>query len=131
MKMNVRSKSALCAAALAGACAVVFLIYGLVNDYFDGVILLCQAAACVCFGLYALGKKFTAYLPLTAVVLMSYSTGLFFLNSYTVWADWWGHFNMYGSRGGVAPVVVQLLLQFAVVALGIVICFKPKGEENQ
>lgn len=129
-QVSVNSKTAFCAAVLSAVIAVVFLIYGLVNSYFDLVILICQAGAAVCFALYALRSKWTDYLGLAAVVLLSYATGLFFLNSYTVWADWYGHFNMYGSRGGVVPVILQLVLLFAAIILGIVSCFQSKGEKN-
>lgn len=88
--------------------------------------------AAACFALYAVRNNgWAEYLGLAAVVLLSYATGLFFLNSYTVWADWYGNFNMYGSRGGVAPVIVQLVLLLAAIILGIVSCFQSKGESNQ
>lgn len=127
--IKIEAKAAFCAAVLSAVTAVVFLIYGLANDYFDTVILVCQLAAAVCFALHALRDRWTDYLGLIAVVLLSYATGLFFLNSYTVWADWYGHFNMYGSRGGVVPVIVQLVLLFAAISLGIVSCFQSKGEK--
>lgn len=58
------------------------------------------------------------------------ATGPFFLNSYTVWVDWYGNFNMYGSRGGVVPVIVQFVLLFAANILGIVSCFQGKEEKS-
>lgn len=128
---NVNSKAAFCAAALSAVIAIIFLIYGLVNSYFDLVILICQLGAAACFALCALKSSgWTEYLGLAAVMLLSYATGLFFLNSYTVWADWYGNFNMYGSRGGIAPVIVQLALLFAAIILGIVSCFQSKGGKN-
>lgn len=128
---SMSAKLALYAAGVSVIIAVIFLIYGLVNTYFDIVILLCEVLAAAGFALYAVkDSKWTEYLGLAAVVLLSYSTGLFFLNSYTVWADWYGHFNMYGSRGGIVPVIVQLALLLAAIILGILSCFQVKGEEN-
>lgn len=105
-----------------------FLVYGAVyNVYFDIVVALCLALGAGALGVYALvNKAWADFFPLIAVVLMSFGAGLFFLNSYPVWADWYGNFNMYGSQGGVTPVILILVPFFAAIICGIVSCFKVK-----
>lgn len=125
---STSARLALIAAALSAVVAVVFLIYGLVYTYSDVVVLAAYVAAAVLFWLY--GTKDAAwseYMGLIAVVALAYGMGLFFLNSYTVWADWYGNFDMYGSRGGIAPVIIQLVLVVVTLVLGIVSCFQDKG----
>lgn len=125
---RMSAKLSLYAAALSAVIAVFFLIYGLVNAYFDLVILLADLAAAVLFWLYGTKEAgWSEYMGLGGVVLLSYSLGLFFLNSYTVWADWYGNFDMYGSRGGITPVIIQMVLLFAAILLGIISCFQGKG----
>lgn len=131
MKQNVKSFSAV--AALAGAvlsavAAVADLIYGLTySEYFDSVVLLCMAASAVCLALYAfVNKAATEFLNLVSVLALGFGLGLFFLNSYPVWADWWGHFDMYGSRGGVGPVIAIVALTLVAAICGIVSCFSRK-----
>lgn len=131
MKQNIKSFSAL--AALAGAvlsavAAVADLIYGLVySEYFDSVVLLCLVASAVCLGLYAfMNKAATEFLNLLSVLALGFGLGLFFLNSYPVWADWWGHFDMYGSRGGVGPVISIIVVIVVAAICGIVSCFGRK-----
>ena len=131
MKQNIKSFSAL--AALAGAvlsavAAVADLIYGLVySEYFDSVVLLCLVASTVCLGLYAfMNKAATEFLNLLSVLALGFGLGLFFLNSYPVWADWWGHFDMYGSRGGVGPVISIIVVIVVAAICGIVSCFSRK-----
>lgn len=125
---GLSAAAALCAGVLSLVITVVFIIYGLVNQYFDIVIVICDLIAVAGFVLYALSDAAWAeYAGLAGVLALSYSIGLFFLNSYTVWADWYGNFNMYGSRGGIAPVIVQLAMMLIAVILGIVSCFTRKG----
>lgn len=125
---RMSAKLSLYAAALSAVVAVFFLIYGLVNAYFDIIILLADLAAAVLFWLYGTKEAgWSEYMGLGGVVLLSYSLGLFFLNSYTVWADWYGNFDMYGSRGGITPVIIQMVLLFAAILLGIISCFQDKG----
>ena len=124
-----KMKVSMLAAVLAAAAAVIFLVYGLVFTYFDLAVLACYLIAAVCFFLYA--KKSSTLiniLDLLGVFLMSFGLGLFFLNSYTVWADWYGHFDMYGSRGGIAPVIAQMVIVLAAIILGIISCFKAKED---
>ena len=131
MKQNKKSFSAM--AALAGAvlsavAAVADLIYGLTfSEYFDSVVLLCLVASAACLALYAfMNKAATEFLNLLAVLALGFGLGLFFLNSYPVWADWWGHFDMYGSRGGVGPVIAIVAVTLLAAICGIVSCFSRK-----
>ena len=110
---------------------IIFVVYGVVNQYFDLAIVLCDLVAVAGFLAYALvDKAWSEYAALLGVLTLSYSIGLFFLNSYTVWADWYGNFNMYGSRGGVVPVIIQLVLMIAAAVFGIISCFTRKGGKN-
>ncbi len=52
--------------------------------------------------------------------------GLFFLNSYPVWADRLNNISMYGSRGTLVPVIALLVLMVAAIVAGIVSCFTQK-----
>lgn len=131
MKQNKKSFSALAALAgtvLSAVAAVADLIYGLIySEYFDSVVLLCLVASAVCLALYAvMNKVATEFLNLLAVLALGFSLGLFFLNSYPVWADWWGHFDMYGSRGGVGPVIAIIAITLVAAICGIVSCFGRK-----
>ena len=131
MKQNKKSFSAM--AALAGAvlsavAAVADLIYGLTfSEYFDSVVLLCLIVGAACLAAYAfVNKAATEFLNLLAVLALGFGLGLFFLNSYPVWADWWGHFDMYGSRGGVGPVIAIVAVTVVSAICGIVSCFSRK-----
>lgn len=105
-----------------------FLVYGMVYTvYFDTVVALCLLLGAGALGAYALlNKDWVDFFPLIAVVILSFGAGLFFLNSYPVWADWYGNFDMYGSQGGVTPVILILVPFFAAIVCGIVSCFKVK-----
>lgn len=105
-----------------------FLVYGAVyNVYFDIVVVLCLLLGAAGLGVYALvNKSWTDFLPLIAVVVLSFGMGIFFLNSYPVWADWYGKFNMYGSQGGLTPVLCILIPYIVTVICGIVSCFNVK-----
>ena len=131
-EMSFSARAALVAAALTCLAALFFIIYGAAyHEYFDIVVLLCDLLAIGGFVLYAAKNAvWSEYLSLAAVFVLSFGMGLFFLNSYPVWADWYGHFTMYGSRGGLTPVVIQLLLVFLALIGGIVSCFCRKGGKN-
>ena len=81
----------------------------------------------VCGGVFALvDRKAAEFLNLAQVILVSYGVGLFFLNSYPVWADRLNNITMYGARGSLVPVVAVILLCFATAILGIASCFTRK-----
>ena len=73
-----------------------------------------------------MGHKAVEFLNLVQVLLVSYGVGLFFLNSYPVWADRLNNITMYGARGSLVPVVAIILLCFAAAILGIASCFTRK-----
>ena len=108
---------------------VAFCIYGAVFQYFDLVVLLTIALGVVCMEGYVLSSARPAQLlNMFGVACYAYAVGLFFLNSYNVWADWYGNFTMYGSRGGIAPVVAIMVLLVCCVT-GIISCFTAKGKD--
>ena len=61
-----------------------------------------------------------------AVACITFGMGLFFLNSYPVWADRLNNISMYGSRGTLVPVIALLVLMVAAIVAGIVSCFTQK-----
>lgn len=104
---------------------VAFMIYGLVYSvYFDSVVLLSIAFGAAAIAVYSLipKKKFGFFGP-AGVLALSFGLGLFFLNSYPVWADWYGKFNMYGSQGTITPVIIILVILLTAILSGIVSCF--------
>ncbi|MBD5133476.1 MAG: hypothetical protein HDT38_03235 [Clostridiales bacterium] len=121
-------KSSQLGALLGLAAFIAYGIYGMVFDYFDFVVFLALLLGTVCAQTYVLVKK-SQYLNLLSVVSHSFGLGLLFLNSYPVWADWYGNFTMYGSRGGVAPVILLILLTVLAILCGMISCFTIKRED--
>ena len=129
---GVSGKLALAAAVLGVVSLVAFLIYGAVYSmYADiGVALFLLLGAACQIG-YALWQHpASELLPLVGMICNCVGMILFFLNSYTVWADWYGNFNMYGSQGGVAPVIAILVLTLLTILLGLAACFTRKGAKE-
>lgn len=136
--MKTKGKSFSAMAALGGAClslvaTVAFLVYGLTySEYFDATVLICLLLGAAAMAAYAMvNKPITEFLNLVGVFADSFGLGLFFLNSYPVWADWYGNFDMYGSRGGVGPVIAILAITVLGILCGIVSCFVSKGGDEQ
>lgn len=135
--MFQRTKTGGASAKLSQLCAllglvglVAFCIYGAMFQYFDLVVMLTIALGVVCAEGYALlDAKPAQLLNLAGVACLAYAAGLFFLNSYPVWADWYGNFTMYGSRGGIAPVVVILVILLIGCVAGIASCFTEKRKD--
>lgn len=134
--MNLKGKSFSAKAGLAGAvlslaALIAFVVYGLVySRYFDITVLICFLLGTLLSAAYALVDNAIAeYCSLLGTLCMSFGLGLAFLNSYEVWADWWGGFTMYGSEGGVAPVILILVLALLAGAADIVSCFSRKNKE--
>lgn len=124
---SLSAKVSLLSAALNLVTLVIFCIYGAVYDYFDTVVSLALALGVVCAVLYALmDNKVAEVLNLAAVLCVSFGVGLFFLNSYPVWADRLNNITMYGSRGTLFPVVSIMILCFVTVIIEIVSCFTRK-----
>ncbi|MCD8053652.1 MAG: hypothetical protein LUF00_06350 [Lachnospiraceae bacterium] len=122
-------------AAAGWACAAVtlvdliaFCIYGAVyNTYFDLAVVIFLALGAVCAGFYAkIDTELSQWANLAAVFCDSFALGVFFLNSFPVWADWNGGFTMYGSQGGIQPVILILVICLVAILAGIVSCFSRK-----
>ncbi len=112
--------------ALFGAITVVaYVIYGIMYDYFDTVVFLALVLGAGCALGYALVQK-SQFLNLVSVACNSFGVGLFFLNSYPVWADRLNGITMYGSRGTLVPVIAIIIMSFLCVFIEIVSCFLPK-----
>ncbi len=128
----IKSKSAsaklsLFGAVLGLATLVIFCVYGLVYDYFDVVVFLTLALGAVCAALYAvLDTRVSELLNLVSVVSVTFGVGLFFLNSYPVWADRLNNISMYGSRGTLLPVILIMVLCFVTAFVEIASCFTRK-----
>lgn len=124
---SISAKLSLIAAALNLITLIAFVIYGTIYSYMDSVVVLSLLLSTVCGGVYALvDRKAAEFLNLAQVILVSYGVGLFFLNSYPVWADRLNNITMYGARGSLVPVVAVILLCFAAAILGIASCFTRK-----
>ena len=124
---SISAKLSLIAAAVNMVAMVAFIIYGAIYSYMDSIVVLALLLGAVCGLAYALvDKKATEFLNLVQVLLVSYGVGLFFLNSYPVWADRLNNITMYGARGSLVPVVAIILLCFATAILGIASCFTRK-----
>lgn len=124
---SISAKLSLAAAAVTLITLIVFVIYGAVYSYLDSVVILALALGVVCAAAYGLvGHRAVEFLNLVQVLLVSYGVGLFFLNSYPVWADRLNNITMYGARGSLVPVVAIILLCFAAAILGIASCFTRK-----
>lgn len=130
MKKNLSfsAKVGLVGALASVVTAAAFIIYGVMyNEYFDTVVLACALLSAGGLAAYALlDGGIVEYLNLGGVFCLSFGMGLFFLNSYPVWADWYGNFTMYGSRGGVTPVIAILVLMMVTLLCGIISCFTRK-----
>lgn len=134
--MNLKNKSfsekaSLLGGILALVSLVAFCIYGIIyNRYFDTTVALCFLLGALSSGAYGfIDKPVAEYAPLAAVFFDGFGLGLFFLNSYEVWADWWGGFNMYGSSGGIAPVITIIVLILLSAICNIVACFTVRKKE--
>ena len=124
---SLSAKVSLLSAALNLVTLVIFCIYGAVYDDFDTEVFAALALGVVCAVLYALmDNKVAEVLNLVAVLCVSFGVGLFFLNSYPVWADRLNNITMYGSRVTLFPVISIMILCFVTVIIEIVSCFTRK-----
>ena len=124
---SISAKLSLIAAAVNLVALVAFIIYGAIYSYMDSIVVLALLLGAVCGLAYALvDKKATEFLNLVQVLLVSYGVGLFFLNSYPVWADRLNNITMYGSRGTLFPVISIMILCFVTVIIEIISCFTRK-----
>lgn len=133
MKFEIKNKSKSARFSLLGAflnllTLIGYCIYGAVYDYFDTVVCLALILGVVSSLAYvALEKPIAEFLNLLAVVCVAYGMGLFFLNSYPVWADRLNNITMYGSRGTLVPVVTIIVACLLVEILDTISCFMRKG----
>ena len=124
---SLSAKVSLLSAAVNLVTLVIFCISGAVYDSYDPVVFLALALGVVCAVLYALmDNKVAEVLNLAAVFCVSFGVGLFFLNSYPVWADRLNNITMYGSRGTLFPVISIMILCFVTVIIEIISCFTRK-----
>ncbi|MBC5736374.1 hypothetical protein [Lawsonibacter faecis] len=133
-KLNLKGRGpgallSLGCAALGVVCLAAYCVYGAVFDYFDTGVCIALLLAAACAGVYALaeGKPLGA-LNLVSAACLSFALGLFFLNSFPVWADNLNGITMYASRGGLAPVVAIAAVMLACILAEIVSCFLSRGK---
>ncbi len=106
---------------------VIYAIYGAVYNYFDLVAFLSLLFAGVCcIGYGMIDKRIGEWLNLAAVILLSLSLCLIFLNSMPVWADRVNNITMYGSRGTLGPVITILAFNLVSAVMELVTCFSAK-----
>lgn len=109
---------------IGAAVLVIFCIYGMVYQYFDTVVVLGMVLGILFSELYiCLKGKAAQCLNVLSVLCSSFSLGLFFLNSYPVWADRLNHISMYSSRGTLFPVITIMALSIAGIIFEIISCF--------
>ncbi len=137
MKFNLKEKSFSALAALAGAVIaligmIAFCIYGAAYAQYADVgvagFLLLGAVASACYAF--VDMKITELGSFVGTFCVSFAMGLFVINSYNVWADWYGNFDMYNSEGGVVKVILLLVLYLAAIICNIVSCFTRKEKEE-
>lgn len=127
---SLSEKLSLIGAGVGAVTLVIFCIYGLVYDYMDVAVVLSLVLSVACgAGYVLLHAKAAEILNLLQVMCASWGMGLFFLNSYPVWADRLNGIDMYGSRGTLFPVITILVLCLATAIVGIISCFMRKEKE--
>lgn len=122
-----RMVSQLCAA-LGAITLIVYCIYGFVYDYFDIVVFLSMLLGIGFAQIYVMIEK-SEFANLISVACFSFGLGLFFLNSYPVWADRLNNITMYGSRGTLFPVISIIILTILCILMEIISCFVNKRGE--
>ena len=128
--LGLSSKLSQLCALLSLVTLVIYCIYGAMYDYFDLVVFLALALGVACAQSYVLYRGFgRGCLNLISVVCLSFGVGLFFLNSYPVWADRLNNIQMYGSRGTLVPVVAMMVLVFLCAIVEIISCFTLDGKD--
>lgn len=124
---SLSAKASLAGAALSLIALVAFIPYGIIYDYFDGGVLLSLAVGTALAVGYALWNSWAAELfNVLAILFDTYGMGLFFLNSYPVWADRLNGITMYGSRGTLFPVVCIMVLCILAAIANIISCWNRK-----
>lgn len=130
MKMSFSSKTSLLGAIVMLVSLVSFVVYGIMYDYFDTAVFVAVALGVICAVGYAkLHTIWAEYLNLIAVICIAFAVGLFFLNSYPVWADRLNNITMYASRGTLVPVITIMIMMFVAIIVEVVSCFTSKEGE--
>ena len=125
------AKSSLVGVVLSAAALIGFTVYGMVYDYFDTVVFLTLALGMVGMAAYALvDRAWSELLNLAAVACITFGMGLFFLNSYPVWADRLNNISMYGSRGTLLPVITLLVLMVAPLCRHCILLYAEGGQSK-
>ena len=115
-------------AALALVCLIGYCIYGAVYDYFDTVVFGGIVLGILFAGLYSLSDSAAlGIFNLLSALCLSAALGLFFLNSFPVWADRLNNITMYASRGGLEPVIAIMVVLIVCILAEIISCFLKKG----
>lgn len=132
-ELSLSEKLSRCCSGLSLLVLLGFGIYGAVYQYFDTVVFGMILLGALLAEIYVeLNNRFADLANLGFVCCLSFALGLFFLNSYPVWADRLNNITMYGSRGTLKPVVAIMALIIVTVVIGIVSCFMSKngGDEK-
>ena len=126
------ARLAVVGAVLAVVAAVGETIYGFAYaQYADCVVVLSYLLGAALLAAYVFtNTKLTYWLNLLGVVAAGFGLGLFITNSYNVWADWYGGFTMYGSRGGIGPVIAIMVILLAGCITGTVSCFTVRRDKQ-
>lgn len=118
-------------AALALVCLIGYCIYGAVYDYFDTVVFGGIVLGILFAGLYFLSDSAAlGIFNLLSTLCLSAALGLFFLNSFPVWADRLNNITMYASRGGLEPVIAIMVALIVCILAETISCFLKKGGSN-
>lgn len=130
-KKSLSEKFSLISACVGAVTLIIFCIYGLVYDYMDSAVVISLVLSVACgTGYILLHAKVVEMLNLLQVICVSWGMGLFFLNSYPVWADRLNGIDMYGSRGTLFPVITILVMCLGTAVTGIISCFTRKEKEG-
>lgn len=108
---------------------IAYTVYGFVFDYFDTAVFAAIVLGIILAALDVTNKvQPVRVFNLLCVVCLSFAIGVFFMNSFPVWADNLNGITMYGSRGGLPPVIAIMVIMLVAIISGIRACFA--GEED-
>lgn len=111
-------------------CLVAYTVYGAVYDYFDIAVFLSMIFAIAAGFVYSLLRsdnkivgKILDFLNVIMAALLAIGFAVMIKNSIYVWADELNGIKMFGSRGGLAPVVALIAMFVVALVAEIVTCF--------
>lgn len=109
---------------------IAYTIYGMMFQYFDTAVFAAILLSIVFAALNVVYRKIKfPIFDLLAVLSMSFAIGICFMNSFPVWADNLTGITMYGSRGGLPPIIAVLVLLIAANVGDICACFAEKEDK--